>query len=237
MKKSIAFLLTALMALTFIASALAEGGSGKFVTVHGEAGVSLTADGATVEIGARTIGATVAEAQEKNTEVMKKVLAAVEKTGIPKENIVTRMYSVDSYDEDGGYLSSGKRRTKFSVHNTVFVTVKDLSLLGSLLDNATTAGANNVWGLSFFSSEASRANHKALGLAVEDARHRAETLAAAAGKKLGDIVYVKENGLMGGGYGITNDSEMMKKGGLGDAIVTGDVSVEANVEVQFELLD
>jgi uncharacterized protein YggE len=73
------------------------------------------------------------------------------------------------------------------VDNTVNVTVRDLSVLGKLLDGVVRAGANSINGINFDVTDKTQAITEARKLAIEDARATAQELAAAAGVTLGDI--------------------------------------------------
>ena len=65
-------------------------------------------------------------------------------------------------------------------------------MLGELLDEAVNAGANSINGVTFSVDDQTAAASEARGLAVEDARTKAEELAAAAGLTLGSVVSIAE---------------------------------------------
>ena len=65
------------------------------------------------------------------------------------------------------------------------VNVRDAARAGEIADALVVAGATLVSGLSFRAGDETGARKSALDAAVRDATLKAETLAAAAGKKLG----------------------------------------------------
>jgi uncharacterized protein YggE len=82
--------------------------------------------------------------------------------------------------------------TGFEILNELQVTVRDTNMLGDLLDEAVDAGANNISGVTFSVDDQTAAVSEVRRLAVEDARTKAEELAAAAGLTLGPVVSIAE---------------------------------------------
>jgi uncharacterized protein YggE len=72
------------------------------------------------------------------------------------------------------------------------VTVRDTDQLGELLDAAVNAGANSIYGVTFYVDDQTAAASEARVEAVEDARTKAEELASAAGMTLGPMVALSE---------------------------------------------
>jgi uncharacterized protein YggE len=79
----------------------------------------------------------------------------------------------------------------------VHATVRDLGKAGSVVDDAVKAGANQVYGPSLRVSDNRVQYRAAVDAAMDDARARAEALAARAGVTLGGPVAIVESG---GGY-------------------------------------
>lgn len=233
MKKIFSLMLVAILMVTLALPALAED-SKNLVRVNGTASVSLQADTATLYLGAALRAKTVEEAQKKNAAVMEKMLKAIEEAGVPKEDIVTSQYNVQILSDHG--YSLGGEETSYEVSNVLYVTVKDLSKLSTVLDDATKAGANNIYGLEFSNSKTGDAYEKAMTLAVENAKANAQVLASAAGRTLGGVLRVEDMGYFRSGYGLRNNMDMMVESAKGAAIVSGDVSVTASVVVEFELM-
>jgi len=77
--------------------------------------------------------------------------------------------------------------TIYVVNNTVNVTVRDLQVMGRLLDVVTRSGANSINGVSFDVQDKSQAVAEARRLAVESARSQAEEMAQLAGVTLGGL--------------------------------------------------
>lgn len=234
MKKFLAAGLALALAFLLMTPVQADS-SGATVTVYGTAAVSLLADIADIQIGASTKAKTVVEAQQKNDVILHGILDALLALGIPKEDIVTSQYNVlfNTGDSLISYASS-LLDVRYEVSNMLSVTIRDLSLIGAVIDGASAAGANTIYGLSFSSSQSSQAQEKALALAFEDGNAKAAVLAAAAGKELGELVSAQSD-MYYGGYGIRNDMNLIAAEAKGTAIISGGVSVTAGVTLVFTL--
>lgn len=92
-----------------------------------------------------------------------------------------------------------RRAVGYAVVNGLRVRVRDLDALGDVIDDALEAGgdAARLTGLFFDVDDGTSLGALARKRAVADAWARAETLAKAAGLKLGPVVYMTEGS--GGG--------------------------------------
>lgn len=161
------------------------------IAVYGEGRVVVSPDMATVTVGVDTRQASLAEAQAEATAMMTAIIEAATEAGVEEDDIQTVNYSVSvlqNYDENGiavailGYL----------VSNQVQLTIRDIEGLGALLETVVGAGANSIYGISFANSDPTEAASQARRAAVEDARVKAEELAAAAGVELGEVQVLEE---------------------------------------------
>jgi uncharacterized protein len=87
----------------------------------------------------------------------------------------------------------------YTATNNVEVTIRNLDLAGKVLSAATSAGANQLYGLRFEIEDPSPLQVEARKEAVADARQRAERLAQLSGVKLGPAQSITE--VDGGGSG------------------------------------
>jgi uncharacterized protein len=160
----------------------ASGASGG-ITVNGTGTVQAVPDQAQFSLGVETKGPTARAALAENSEQMRGVLAALDAAGIAKGDVQTQDVSVSrSYPDDG-----------YSADNSVSVTVRDLARAGLILDAASNARANNVYGPTFSRSNQDELQAKALREAVDNARAKARALAEAAGVHLGSVTAITES--------------------------------------------
>jgi uncharacterized protein YggE len=156
------------------------------ITVTGIGRLYTVPDEAEFSLGITTKGRTARGALSANSERMRALIDALKAAGVAERDIQTRDVSVGSgYDPNG-------RSDEFVASNTVSVLIRDLDRSGTVLDAATRAGANNVYGPSLTRSNREGLEAKALEDAVANARKRAETLAEAAGVELGAVTAISE---------------------------------------------
>ena len=160
------------------------------ITVSASGDVRLVPDKATVSFGVTTQEATAEEAQSKNSEAVDNVIAVLTKNGVEEKSIRTSYYNMyPQYD----YSDGGEQRIiGYVVTTSMSVQDQNIEDLGKLLSACVSAGINNVESVSFLCSGYDEAYRRALAKAVAAAREKAEALAAAAGKTLGDVVNVTE---------------------------------------------
>lgn len=164
--------------------------------VSGEGKVTLVPDLASVSVGVRSSGSTVKQAQDQINITINKVTDSLKALGIDSKDIQTTNYSVNpDYD-----FSGGSQRVKgYSATTTVSIKVKDIEKINNVIDSATQAGANEVFGISFdvadepgSSSSKSKAENEARKKAVDEAKTKAEAASKIAGFKLGRIINYTE---------------------------------------------
>jgi uncharacterized protein YggE len=164
------------------------------VEVVGTDTVDVAPDSASIVIGVDVTMPTLGEAQSEATTTMEAVIAAIGGHDIPDDDIQTATFMVNpirEYDQATGVPGAV---TSFQVTNQVAVTTHDLDDLGALLDDAVGAGANSIYGITFFLEDPAEANAEARKQAFADARTRATELADAAGLSLGSVIAISEGG-------------------------------------------
>jgi uncharacterized protein YggE len=194
------------------------------ITVNGAGTVKTVPDQATFTIGVETQGSTAKEALAANSEQMRRVIAAVRAAGVSKDDVQTQDVSVSAN------YSESNRIDGYSASNSVLVTIRNLSRAGGVLDAASNAGANQVYGPSLSRSDQDSAQEKALHDAVSNARKKAEALADAAGVSLGRVTAITE-GFSGGPEPYYADMRAAKAA----PIEPGTQDVQASVTVTFAI--
>jgi uncharacterized protein len=201
------------------------------IKVIGSGSVPLAPDAASVTVGVDVSASALAEAQAEANSTMEAILESIAGQGIESDDVQTSSYSVNpirDYDPQTGVPGAV---SGFQVTNMVLVRVKAVDELGALLDAVVAAGANNIFGVSFYNQEPGAAATEARGLAVEDARTKAAELADAAGLILGRILSIAESSAV---IGPLYDAKQGGQG-AGAPIAPGTNAISATVEVTFEL--
>ena len=232
MMKTVLAILMVLMLSLMTLPALAEDDA--TVTALGSATVTVTPDMASFSVGVTTQDAQVNAAQAANAAAMNGVIDAIKAQGIASEDIQTQNYSVNPvYDYQTGKLGEQQTLVGYTVSNTVTVTVRALDTLPTVMDAAIAAGANQLYGVSFASSQSDAAMDQAMAAAAQDALRKAKLLADAVGRTLGDVQSVTE----------VNDSYISYSGARALAYVkaeatpieAGTMTVTASVRVEVGL--
>jgi hypothetical protein len=160
--------------------------SGNTLNVTGSGTVYVTPDIAYVYIGVHTENTDIAQAVAENNTQAQAVVDALRNSGVEAKDIQTSNFSVwssQTTDPATGLVTG----TKYAVDNTVYITVRDLTKLGSLLDTAIRAGANNINSVSFDVADKSAALVEARQKAMANAGSLAKELAQTGGVSLGGI--------------------------------------------------
>ena len=155
------------------------------VTVTGSGKVTLTPDIAYISIGVQTQDASAAVATTENNTKAQAIITAIKGFAVADKDIQTtdfNIYPQQQYDEHGNITG-----ITYVVNNTVYVTIRDLTKLGDLLDATVRAGANNINSIQFDVADKSEALSQARLAAVADAHKQAEELTTASGASLGEV--------------------------------------------------
>ena len=196
------------------------------ITVSGTGTITTVPDEATFTVGVQTQGSSAREALAANSEQMRRVIAAVRSAGVAKDDVQTQDVSVSANYSDGNRIDG------YTANNSVLLTIHGLSSAGKVLDAASNAGANQVYGPSFSRSDQEKLRAKALRDAVGDARTKAEALADAAGVSLGRVTAISE-GFSGGSEPYFADDVRAAK--TAAPIEPGTQDIQASVTVTFAI--
>lgn len=162
------------------------------VSAAGQAIVRRAPDQAFVTIATESRAPRPEAAQQANARAMEKVRKKLRDEKIPDAAIRTMSFNLR---EDFDYTSGGRVSRGFVVTNAIEVRVDDLSRLGRLIDEVVESGATSISGIRFELKDREAAEREALRQAVEDARARAEALAAGAGLRIVRVQSVADHGV------------------------------------------
>lgn len=163
------------------------------ISVTGEATISVPPDLAEVEAGVTSDAKTAHDASETNNATMGKLLLALKAAGIDPKDIRTSRLSLQPQNALSR-AGSSPAITGYRASNHVTVRLHDVTKVASTIDMLVGAGANDIGGINFMVSQASKLLDDARTQAVADARRKAEIYAKAAGVTLGAPLSVSEGG-------------------------------------------
>jgi uncharacterized protein len=185
MREVILYGLLAALGMT-TGSALAESGRPGTVSVDGQGEVTAQPDMARVTLGVEARRPDLAEARATVTAAVDRLLALARQLGIDPKYVNATGLQVQP-DYTWNQQTRKQVLQGYLVSRQVQVELRDLEKLGTLMERAVSAGANQVGGASLDSTRRKELERQAMALAVQDARQNAETLARAAGAELGAV--------------------------------------------------
>ncbi|NIS79368.1 MAG: DUF541 domain-containing protein [Anaerolineales bacterium] len=235
-----------LILAVLIAGCGSDGGSGlkeerSTLSVTGYGQASGAPDLAEVQLGVSVIDPDIGQSIREANAAIERVTEAVVARGVSSDDVRTVNYSIWTeyiHDPQTG-MPTGE--TKYHVEISIFVTVRDVLIMGDLINASLGAGATNIHNINFSIDDVSFLETEARGKAIADARDRAEKLASGLGMKLGKVLSVGE-GSAGAlaptySYGLKGD---LGGGGVGagqpSIISPGQTTIGVQVTVIYELL-
>lgn len=207
------------------------------VTVSGQATVTSPPDEAVVILTVENDGATAPAAMDATSVQTQKVLDRLKSDGIEDSAIQTSsitLYPIRTYDPNTGKETLAGYRAQ----NSIKVTLKDAATVGKVLTAGVETGVSLVSGPEWRLRDDSQAVNEALKQAVANARAKAETLAAAEGVSLGNVVVMSEGSVQMPvvpvyRYDMAGAEEMAKVAQT--PVVAGNLDVVATVTVTYAL--
>jgi uncharacterized protein YggE len=219
------------------------------IQVSGTASVKIAPDRALVQLGVQSNAGSVRAVQVANTDLMRRVIRALEAAGVASKDIATDHYVVQPVYGDYNELNIKGYR----INSVVAVTVREVGKTSMLIASALEAGANQVVNVEFYTSELRKYRDQARDMAVTAAKEKAQALAQAAGAETGCVTRIGENTWSyynGGWYG--RDQNLWTQNAVQNAgpptggtsgsgaqddgpVSLGQISVEASVDVTFAL--
>lgn len=162
------------------------------VSVTGEASISVPPDLAQVDSGVTTEAKTAREASEANNKAMGGVLQALKNAGLAEKDIQTSRLSLSPQSAPNRNANAPFLIVGYRASNRVTVTIRDITKVADTIDVLVSAGANEISGISFMVSKASKVLEDARSEAIADARRKAEIYAKAANISIGAPISISE---------------------------------------------
>ena len=207
---------------------------GPQVTVSSDHGVKVVPDLAEISFGVQTIKTTAKEAQSENAKEVNKVLDTLKKKKVEEKDIRTTGY--DLYPR---YDNNGEEIIGYTMTTNLVVSNRPVDTVGELVGACVEAGANQMYGITYTCSGYNEAYAEALGNATKAAKVKAEAIAKAAGKELGEIIEIREgyqNASLRSSYQSIGAMAEMEEAAMDTvSVMPGEVDVQATVTVTYAM--
>ena len=163
------------------------------ISMSAEGKISAVPDLATINMGVVTTALSASKAQSDNAAKVNAVIDFVKGQGIDKSDIATTQLNVSpQYD----YAKGTNTITGYQARQTISVKVRGVDqstqVLGSIIDGANAAGANEIDGVDLSFNDPDNLRQEARKQAIDKAKQQATELADQAGLKLGRVVSIQE---------------------------------------------
>jgi uncharacterized protein YggE len=224
---------------------------GEGVTVIGEALRRIAPEGAEFLIEVVASAPTAAQAINDNQARTAQLAQALSPLGIQPADVQTISLNVHTFYAPAlpalhqhsalPQLAAGTfagvaadvQSVMYHARNVLRVNVRETRRLGEAVDTATRAGATILGGLSLRVTDEAGARRTALEAAAKDARNKAEALAAATGKQIGEPAMINEDVVVSNGAYTALRSVMPFAFGAGAPQVAGELEYYARVSATF----
>ena len=157
----------------------------------GEGSVSQAPDLVTISFGVTKSSSTVSDAQNQTNKAINSVLENLKNLGVSEKDLKTTNYSVNpNYSFEGVARIIG-----YTVAQNIEIKIKNIKNTNKIIDAITGNGGNLIGQVQFGFDDKTKAKleDKARKEAVGNAKEKAQSLAKAAGIRLGKIINVTES--------------------------------------------
>lgn len=195
---------------------------------------NMNPDMATVSAGVVTQGKTAREAMFGNATKMTRVFEELEAAGIEKKYITTSQLSLKPK-----YNYQNRKAPKidgYEARNTVSAKTYNLDDVGAMLDALVKAGVNNINGVQFSIKDSKAARDKAREDAIREAREKAESMASAAGVKLGKLKSLSESGGNFRPQPVAYALEA-RSAGASTPVAAGEQAISVTVNMSYDIVE
>jgi uncharacterized protein len=181
----LAALLPSLLTLSGLAAMGAAAEETPGIRVSGAGEVLIVPDMARVSLEVRREGEDAAALKETLDQVTARVLALTDRLKIPRRDVTAA--AVNIYPRYRHHPTEEPRIDGIVAVRTVEVTLRDLTRIGDLLNQALEAGVNGVGGVALDAQNRAELERAALDLAVDEAIREARQIAGRFGVGLGPL--------------------------------------------------
>lgn len=202
------------------------------ISVAGEGKIKAVPDQAFISVSVDTKGNKAADVKRDNDVAVEKVVQAIKKHKLPKEDVQTKRISLNPvYDYE-------KKKYSYNATQTIEILLKDLNQYDALMESLIDAGVNRVSNVEFRSSKVEQLKSEARKQAMLEARKKAEDYVSVLGQKVGKALNISDNTQIY--YPVQSMYEMKAAraddgGAPRETLAIGEIQVTANVNVTFFL--
>ncbi|MDR7119984.1 SIMPL domain-containing protein [Rheinheimera soli] len=219
--------LVALMVCCLSCVALADTKAVKTVTVSGSAIMQAKPDAVRLTMQIQQSSEKVSDAKQKVDDQVAALTKALRKLGVKDDQLNNAPLRIQ---QDYQHDPERKLPQRYQVSRDIVVSLNDLSLYGTVLQQAADLGVTQMNQAEFLVSGSDELYQKALQQAFTHAKTKASLLAQANGLKLGSAQKINEQG-----YAPAPVMKMARAMADSAEVSFGQTDIRAEVSVEFEM--
>lgn len=202
------------------------------INVSGEGKIKVVPDQAMLTVTVETKGNNAKEVKKINDEQMESVLKLIKKMNLPATDYKTQRVSLNpQYDYE-------KKKNTYNAQQTIEILLKDLSKYDELMEGIVANGVNRIDNVVFQSSKLAQYQSEARKMAMKEAKWKAEDYVAVLGQKVGKALTITDNSQTyypQPVFATMRKMEMSDSAAPRETLATGEITITANVSVNFIL--
>jgi uncharacterized protein YggE len=213
------------------------------ITVGGTGQVSSAPDRAQIRMAIESRGDDLTKTRQTVIDVTSRFLDFCKDLGLEDKQVRTTGLTIrPQYVRvlPTSAAPGGQKFNGYVVQRQLDVELKDLELIGRLMEGAVNVGVNEVYPPTLKSSRHAELRREAMAVAARDARANAEALAASMDAQVGTVIQLSSGvTLPPRPMGARTQFAMAEGVSVDDAAATyrtGEISISANVTAIFKLV-
>ncbi len=232
-KKVVSYVLIFLMIFSFSNNFAYAEEKNKELVVKGIGIVNVKPDVAILNLGLKTIGKDISNAQMKNIEGIDKIVDTLVKAGINKKDIYTsNFYLHTNYKSYDPKVFKSDDILNYDIYTILSIKTKDIDKVSEFINKATEAGANLNNGVSFTIDNYDKYHQDALKKAIEDADRKAQIISNKLNVSLGSDITIKENQIFNNYSTDSNFPKEKRKANINPDYVKVTVSIDKIINIK-----
>ena len=206
------------------------------VTVTGRAEVRVVPDEVVLSFAVETMDEELKLSKQENDRIVGAALEAIKGSGLNADQVKTDRIKIEPIYRNP--RSAAGAFQGYQVTNSFVVTLRDVDLVEELLSSVLEAGVNRVIGVVFRTTEFRQHRDRALLLALDAAKEKAQAMSERLGSKIGKPISISEGSPR---LRPSASNSVQRTSSVGEwmngPLAPGELSIPAVVTVTFELVD
>lgn len=201
------------------------------VNVSGEGSIKIKPDYAIISIGSEIKDVDSAKAKKQNDDIIAKMISVIKSNKINEKDYQTQhvnLYKTRDYQSKKDY---------FVANQTVTITLRNLENYETIMADLINAGANNIQGVEFKSTQTDKVASEIRAKAVLDAKKKAQDYAGALNQSIGKALIISDQSYVNVPRVYAMKTAMFEADAAGaeQTLALGEIEISTTVNVVFEL--